>query len=51
MITVINHIAPYVSNYMTILDFNRLKNRPLSRGYFGSYGRALVAVAVVERFK
>ena len=34
----------------TILDFSRLKNRPLSRGYFGSYGRALVDVAVVERF-
>ena len=24
---------------------------PLSRGYFGSWGHALVAVAVVERFK
>ena len=24
---------------------------PLSRGYFGSWGRTLVAVAVVERFK
>ena len=35
---------------MTILDFSRLKNRPLSRGYFDSYGLALVDVAVVERF-
>ena len=24
---------------------------PLSRGYFGSWGHSLVAVAVVERFK
>ena len=27
------------------------KNWPLTRGYFGSWRRALVAVAVVERFK
>ena len=27
------------------------KNWPLSRGYFGSWGNALVAVAVVERYK
>ena len=27
------------------------KNWPLSRRYFGSWGHALVAVAVVERFK
>ena len=28
-----------------------LKTWLLSRGYFGSSGRALVAVAIVERFK
>ena len=27
------------------------KHWPLSRGYFGSWGHILVAVAVVERFK
>ena len=45
--------APYGSNSVTILDFfiSRLKTWPLSRGYFGSWGHALVAVAVVERFK
>ena len=26
------------------------KNWPLSRGYFGSWGRALVAIAVIERW-
>ena len=38
---------------MTINDFLKspLKNWPMSRGYFGSWGRVLVAVAVVERFK
>ena len=38
---------------MTIHDFFKspLKNWPMSRGYFGSWGRALVAVAVDESFK
>ena len=38
---------------MTIHDFFKspLKNWQISRGYFGSWGHALVAVAVVERFK
>ena len=38
---------------MTILDFFicRGKHWPLSRGYFGSCGHTLVAVAVVDRFK
>ena len=46
--------APYGLNFTTILDFlsvNENKNKqtnkqnwPLSRGYFGSLGRALVAV-------
>ena len=30
---------------------SRWKNWPLSRGYFGSRGRSLGAVAIVERFK
>ena len=51
--------APYGLNFTTILDFlsvNENKNKqtnkqnwPLSRGYFCSLGRALVAV--VDRFK
>ena len=42
--------VPYVSNFMTILDFfiSHRKNWPLSRGW---QLRTLVAVAVVERFK
>ena len=42
----------YKSNFVTILDVfvSRWKNWPLSRGYFGSWGRALVAIAVVERW-
>ena len=45
--------APYGSNLETIPDFfiSRRKNWPFSRGYFGSWGHALVAVAVEERFK
>ena len=37
--------APYGSNLMTNLDvfISRWKNWPLSRGYFGSWGHALVA--------
>ena len=34
---------------MTI--FQSLKNWPLSRGYFGNLGHALVALAIVERYK
>ena len=43
----------YKSNFVSILDVfvSRWKNWPLLRGYFGSWERALVAVAVVERFK
>ena len=36
------------SDFMT---FSSVSCWPLSRGYFGSWGHALVAVAVVERFK
>ena len=45
--------APYGSSSMIILDFfiSWRKNWPLSTGYFGSWGHALVAVAVVEAFK
>ena len=44
---------PRRSNFMTIVDFfiSGLKNWLLTRGYFGSWGHALVAVAIVERFK
>ena len=36
--------TPYVSNFMTILDFfiSRWKNWPLSRNYFGSWGHTFV---------
>ena len=49
--TIIN--GSYGSNFKAIFDFfyQSLNNWPLSRGYFGSWGHALVAVAVVERFK
>ena len=45
--------APYESSSMIILDFfiSRRKNWPLFTGYFGSWGHALVAVAVEETFK
>ena len=44
--------APYGSRSMIIHVFiSRRKKWPLLRGYFGSWGHALVAVAVVERFK
>ena len=45
--------APYGSSSMIILDFfiSRRKNWPLFTGYFGSWGHALVAVAVEETFK
>ena len=38
---------------MAILDFfiSHWKNWLLSRSYFGSWGHALVAIAVVEEFK
>ena len=37
---------------MTILDFfSQLKNWQLSKGYFGSWGHALVAVSFVGRFQ
>ena len=38
---------------MIILDFfsSRRKNWPFFTGYFGSWGHALVAAAVVETFK
>ena len=50
---VLTYTKKYKSNFVTILDVfvSRWKNWPLSRGYFGSWGRALVAIAVVERFK
>ena len=43
----------YGSNVMTILDFfmNCEKKTGRCRGYFGSWGHALMTVAVVERFK
>ena len=34
-----------------LLFYQSLSNWLLSRGYFGSWGHALVAVAVVARFK
>ena len=45
--------APYGSNFLTIPDLfvSRWKNWPLWRGFFGSWGRSAVDVAVVERFK
>ena len=53
MIAAINHRRPIRSNFITILDFfiSHSKDWPLSRGYFGCWGCALVAVEVVERFK
>ena len=44
----------YGSNFMTILDFFincEKKKTGRCRGYFGSWGHALMTVAVVERFK
>ena len=43
----------YGSNFMTIRDFliNCEKKTGHCRGYFGSWGHGLMAVAVVERFK
>ena len=41
--------TPYGPNFITILAF--LKNWPLLGGYFGSWGHALVTVAVVEWLK
>ena len=45
--------ASYGSSSMIILDFfiSRRKKWLLFTGYFGSWGHALVAVAVVETFK
>lgn len=45
--------VPCGSKFLTIPDFfvTRWKNWPLLRGYFGSWGRTVVAVAVVERFR
>lgn len=45
--------APYGSNFLTIPDLfvSCWKNWPLWRGFFGSWGRSAVDVAVVERFK
>ena len=46
-------IVPYGSNFATIPDFFVSwwkKNWPLLRGYFGSWGHSLVAVATVERW-
>ena len=45
--------APYGSSSMIILDLfiSRRKKWPLLTGYFGSWGLALVAVAVEETFK
>ena len=52
-IAAINHQRAYRSSSMIILDFfiSRRKNWLLFTGYFGSWGHALVAVAVVETFK
>ena len=38
---------------MTILEFfvSQVKKRAVAERYFGSWGQALVAVAVVESFK
>ena len=47
-------IRPYGSILMNILAFfisRWWKSWPLLGGYFGTWGHALVAVAVVERFK
>ena len=46
-------IALYGSNFATIFAhfISQLKNWALSRGYFGSRGHPLLAVAVVKRFK
>ena len=44
--------APYDQIFMTILHLSvGEKNWQLSKGYFGSRGHALVAVAVVEWFE
>ena len=44
--------VPYESSFVTILDFfiSNWEYWPLSRCFFGSWGHALVAVAVVERW-
>ena len=46
-------IALYGSNFATIFAhfISHLKIWSLSRGYFGSWGHPLLAVAVVKRFK
>ena len=41
--------TPYGPNFITILEF--LKNWPVLGGYFGSWGHALVTVAIVEWLK
>ena len=41
------------ANSWPLLIFSSVAEKywPLSRGYFGSWGHGLVAIAVVERFK
>ena len=46
----INHQRA-IRNELSDFLVSRWKNWPLSRGYFDSWGRAVVAVAVVERSK
>ena len=54
-LAMINHrsASPYGSNFVTTLDLfvSHWKNWPLSRGYFGSWGHSLVAIAIVELFQ
>ena len=54
-LAMINHrcASPYGPNFVTILNLfvSHWKNWPLSRGYFGSWGHSLVAIAIVELFQ
>ena len=46
----IDHKRANLWPFLTILSVAE-KHWPFSRGYFGSWGHALVAIAVVERFE